>query len=720
MRKGSQYLARKDYRKAIIEFKVASQNMPKDADPVYLLGMTYLSAGANALAAQAFQKAIELNPKHEAAQYQLALFKAGASKPELLEQAKQVISAWTLSHPNDADALGSLGLVEAKLGNRAEAIRRLEAGVAKDGSTIRMASAVVSVYAATGDWDAMKEVAKDLAEKLPHSPEAAVLHAEVLLAAHDTAAADAEVGRSLRLKADFRPALQLRLRRELATGDTAHAEQTTLALSRLPQRDLWGAYARQLFSDNKIDRGIAEFEQALNHHHNDVQLRDEYATALLQAERRKEAEAVVGGTLKQNPKDVPALMLRAGIEIDSGRLDAASKDLRTLQELKASSARLNFLQSRLFSARGETIRAGDLLVEALKMDPALFVARRELVRLLCRSGKGRNAVLILDQAPEAQKHSAEFVLSRNMALLSAGNWDEARKSVDAALAVDRLPGFLYQDAVLRVRKADLAGARKSLEEAFRLAPSDIPTIRMLGAIMRRQGEFPRFLDMVKDAATKNAAQAPLQNELGNLLEGEGDNAGARAAFQAAKNEGAVFDPEIGIALLDLRSGAVDAARERLVNLVQVHDSVLARMALAEIEMRSGSGDGPIGHYLKALELEPGNTLVMNNLAGYLAFHQKNYDDALFWGQKALALAPGSPVVEDTVGWTYYLQGKYDRAETYLEKSAKAADRPVAHYHLAAVLARTGKFVRGRKEYELALTQDPQSPEKLIVAPLYGN
>jgi Flp pilus assembly protein TadD len=86
----------------------------------------------------------------------------------------------------------------------------------------------------------------------------------------------------------------------------------------------------------------------------------------------------------------------------------------------------------------------------------------------------------------------------------------------------------------------------------------------------------------------------------------------------------------------------------------------------------------------------------------------------------LALAPSSPVFEDTVGWTYYLRGRYDRAEAYLEKSAKAADRPLAHYHLAAVLARTGKFVRGREEYELALKQDPQSPERSMVAPLYGN
>jgi tetratricopeptide (TPR) repeat protein len=720
MKKGSQYLAGKDYRKAIIEFKVASQNMPKDAGPIYQLGMTYLSAGANRLAAEAFQKAIALDPKHEAAQYQLALFKAGASQPELLHEAKRVISAWTLSHPNDADAFASLGLVEAKLGNRAEAIRGLETGVAKDGSTIGIASAVISVYAARGDGDAGKEVARELAEKLPRSPEAAILHAEALLAAHDTAGADAEISRALGLKEDFRPALQLRLRRELATGDTSHAEQTTLALSRLPQKDLWGAYARQLFSENKIDQGMAEFEQALKQHNNDVSLRDEYAAALLRAGQSKEAEAVVAGTLKENPKAVPALMLRASIEIDSGRLDAASKDLRALRELKAFSARLSFLESHLFSARGETIRAADSLVEALKMDPGMFIARRELVRLLCLAGKGKNAVLVLDEAPAEQKHSAEFVLSRNLALLTAGDWDEARRSVDAALAVARMPGFLYQDAVLRLRKEDLAGARKSLEEAFRLAPSDTATIRMLGAIMRRQGEFPRFLEMVEDASRDNAATAPFQNELGSLLEGEGDRKGSRAVFEAAKSEGAVFDPEIGIALLELRSDDVDAARERLMKLVKVHDSVRARMALVEIEMRSGSGDGAMGHYLKALELEPGNVAVMNNLAGYLAFHEKNYDDALFWAQKALALAPGSPDIEDTVGWTYYLTGKYDRAEAYLEKSAKAADRPVAHYHLAAVLARTGKFARGREEYDLALRQDPQSPERRIVAPLYEN
>jgi Tfp pilus assembly protein PilF len=64
MLRGKGYLQTKEYKKAVIEFKVASQNMPKDAEPVYQLGMTYLAGGAPRLAVEAFTKAVALNPGH--------------------------------------------------------------------------------------------------------------------------------------------------------------------------------------------------------------------------------------------------------------------------------------------------------------------------------------------------------------------------------------------------------------------------------------------------------------------------------------------------------------------------------------------------------------------------------------------------------------------------------------------------------------------------------
>ena len=84
MARGKHFVEAKDYRKAVIEFKVASQNMPKDAEPVFQLGMAYLRGGAARLAVESFAKALNLNPKHAGAQFQMALIEVGSEKPELV------------------------------------------------------------------------------------------------------------------------------------------------------------------------------------------------------------------------------------------------------------------------------------------------------------------------------------------------------------------------------------------------------------------------------------------------------------------------------------------------------------------------------------------------------------------------------------------------------------------------------------------------------------
>jgi len=719
LKRGRRFAADKNYKKAVIEFKVASQNMPKDPEPVLQMGMAYLSAGATRLAVEAFEKVLTLDSKNEQATYQLALFKAGSRRPELLDQAKVDIAAWSAKHPNDGEAIATLGLIAAKQGNSAEATRLLDAGLAKDSSLLRIAASAIQFYASQKDEASAKALARDVAEKLPKSPDAAILRAQVSLATRDFDDADAWISHALQLKSDFQPALQLRLRREMMTGDKGSAEGTTQQLSQLPEERMWSAYARILFAEKKYDQGIAEFERALKAHNNDPRLRDDYAATLITANRKKEAEAVADATLAKTPKDLRALLMRASLLIDRGSIDAASKDVNTLLDLKAFSAGLSYQQSRIFAARNETIRQGDLLTEALKYDSRMLVARLELARLLVASGKAKNAIAILDAAPAPQKQSPQFLLDRNIALMADGDWDGARKSVDAALAKGQTSGLLYQDAVLRLRKNDIPGARKSLDTAFSLAPSDAATLNMLGNVMRRQGQYTAYIAMLKAAAGKDPKSAVLQHTLGVVLAREGDNPSARVAFEAAKADGDIVNPEIEIAALDMRTGHPDQARERLLNLVKDHDNARARLVLAEIEINRNSVDAALADYLQAIKLEPTNMIAMNNLAGYLALKQKKYDDALFWGQKALSVAPGNPVVEDTLGWTYYLAGRYDLALPYLEKSLTGADRPLAHYHLAADLVRAGDTARATREYDLALKGDPKSPERAYVDPLFA-
>ncbi len=718
MSRGKIYLNARDFRKAAIEFKVASQNMPRDAEPVYQLAMTYLKGSAPQQALEALNKAVALNPRHADAQFQLALFKVGSIRPDLLQQARQVLTDRVRQRPADTEALGALALAEAKLGNKAEAQRQLLAFVEKKPANLRPAEFAVAVYMADADIVAAKGLAKAIAEHAPNSPDAALLRAQVSMATHDPAMADAEIARALAVRPDFRPALVFRMRRQVSNSDQAGAEQTARAISRLPDKQSWPEYARVLFVDKKVDLGKAEYERVLREHADPADLRAEFALLLTAAGRSQEAEAVIAETLKKYPKDAVALLQRATLEIDKGAFAAAAADIKTLRYMKVGSAQLSFQESRIMAARGEKVREGDLLTETLQRSPRFLRARLALAQLLSNSGKGRNALVILDQADAAEKAMPEYIYSRNAALMSAGDWDEARKGVDVGLANGAsLPGFHYQDAQLRSRNSDLAGARQSIEAGLWLAPSDSLGWTLLGETMQQQGQSALYLSKLKEAAAKNSSSAPLQKILGDQLIRTGDPTAARTALEASRTAGGQMAADPEIALLEMRSGALDAAKYRLLELVKTHDSAKSRLLLAEIEMRKGSTSGAIREYTRALALEPSNATVMNNLANLLA-DQRQYDDALFWAQKALALVPGNPVVLDTIGWTYYRQGKYEAALPFLDKSLRGQNRPIAHYHLAAELLKGGDAARARGEFEAAVKQDPKSPSRAEVASLF--
>ena len=720
LQKGREYRDKKDFRKAVVEFKVASQNKPKDPEPLYELGMTYLRAGSAKQALETFQDVAKLDPKHSATQFELALFKVGSNKPAIVAEARAALRLHLKDHPDDAEAMGSLALAEAKLGNRDEALRLIFASVAKNPANLRPAGVLIGLFTAKGDLDTAKSISRKLAEMLPNSADAATLRAQVSLASKDVPDADAQLNHALELKRDFRPALQLQLRREIMKNDPANAEQTTAALAKLPEERVWAAYARLLLAEKKQNEAVSEYQRIVKEHPDSRALHDEYSAVLMSIGRNREAEAATSETLAKNPKDTAALIQRATIRVDLGDTEGASKDINTLRGLKALSPQLSYQQSRIFAARGESVKQGDALAEALRFNPRYITARLELARLLVSSGKPKNALDILAETTPEERKTPEFGFYHNMALMASGKWDEARSGVNAALAATPTSGFYYQDALLRLRDNDTTRARKALETGFQASPTDPGILRLLGDVMARQGESAKYAAMLTDAAARTPGNAALQLALGRALAALGDRTRATNAFEAARAAGDRSGADTGLALLDVQSGALDQARQRLLNATLTNDNVSARMMLAEIEARRGTPEAGVAHYLKAIELEPGNTTAMNNLAGILAENPLRMDDALFWAQKALSQEPSNPVVEDTLGWILYKQGKYEAALPYLDRSLRQMERPVAHYHLAAALLRNGDPSRARREYEAGLKKDPKSPARAVVESLFAN
>lgn len=719
MGKAKAYLAKKEYRKAVIEFKIASQNMPRDPEPLYQLAALYDEAKAGALAIETLHRALGVDPTHEASQLRLATIQVSSGHDDTVEEARRTLEGYLGKHPKDANALGSLALAEAKLNRPDQALGYLETVLAINPADLRPASLLVARYAAKGDVESAKAVSRLVEQRLPNSAEAAVLAAQVAAASSDRSGVEAQLKRALSLKADFGPALEMQFRKKILDRDAAGAEEVARALSRLPDRKYWTLYGRVLFSERKLDQGMAEYARVLAEHKGDAGVSNEYSALLQGSGRRKEAAAQVAATLRADPNDADALLQRASLAIENGDLTAASNDIEMLRQRRIVSSAVSYQESRIFAAQNNVIRQGDALAEALRLNPQMLPARLTLSRLLVASGKAKNALVVLDEASAVEKNTLEFGFHRTAALMADGEWAEARKGVDSALAVSRQAGILYHDAVLRLHEKDIAGARKSLEEALVLSPVDPPILLLLGQVLGQQGETARFLELLSETTAKAPQSIPLQMMLGGERQKQGDRQGARTAFLAARSAGGVAEADPAIAMLDMEAGAIDPARRRLLDLVKTRETVLVRTLLAELEARPGapSPEAAVPHYLQILNLDPANGMALNNLAALMERLGK-LEEAASWGKKALAAAPSNPMVADTIGWIYYRMGKYEAALSHLQNSLRLLDRPLAHYHLAAALAKTGNTQQGREQFDIALRQDPNSPARAVVAPLF--
>ncbi len=113
-------------------------------------------------------------------------------------------------------------------------------------------------------------------------------------------------------------------------------------------------------------------------------------------------------------------------------------------------------------------------------------------------------------------------------------------------------------------------------------------------------------------------------------------------------------------------------------------------------------------FLKALELEPEQPLVLNYL-GYSWVEQgTKLEDALDMIERAVELRPNDPYIIDSLGWALYQIRDYDGAVRNLEKSVELlSSDPVINDHLGDAYWRTGRKAEARFQWERALSFKPE-------------
>lgn len=318
--------------------------------------------------------------------------------------------------------------------------------------------------------------------------------------------------------------------------------------------------------------------------------------------------------LLDQPGYIEAILLIADAQAGKGDLDAAAATLRRVIDAQPGNARTAMRLADLYEQSGRWGDAADLYARVMtavpRMAPALATRR---ATALINAGQLDAARAVLAQMTAESPADAGVWYLAAQAALRAGALDEAERAANQIAAIDAA------DPRAGVTLADIRLAR---------------------------GEPARALEALEGLVARS--------EAGTL----GADAEQLVLPRAAQIYGALDRHDRAIAVL-----------ERLVQRAPGDDAAKFELAAAyEQASRPAEAERLFREIISA---NPRHALALNYLGYMLADRGERLDEAVSLVSRALEIEPGNPSYEDSLGWAYFKQGRYDMAAGHLSKAAAA-------------------------------------------------
>ncbi|MGB2762232.1 MAG: tetratricopeptide repeat protein [Minisyncoccales bacterium] len=183
-------------------------------------------------------------------------------------------------------------------------------------------------------------------------------------------------------------------------------------------------------------------------------------------------------------------------------------------------------------------------------------------------------------------------------------------------------------------------------------------------------------------------------------------------YQPASEENEIFSLPERITLTEKQQEKFDKAK---ADLKENPNDYLALIAIAQVKYQVQDLDGAEKVYLMALEIQPTNTLILNNL-GDIYNQKKEYQKASEMYLKIIESNPKwiNAYRELAAIYKYHLKDRYPEMEVILlkglEKSKEfTGEAPVDFYSMLAVFYKeTGQVEKAIKYFEKVLELTPEN------------
>jgi tetratricopeptide (TPR) repeat protein/predicted nuclease with TOPRIM domain len=440
-------------------------------------------------------------------------------------------------------------------------------------------------------------------------------------------------------------------------------------------------------------------------------------TNVLDLNRRvAQAESSAGGVTQQRVDELKSLLKDATKQLQ----ESVDRNAKLVAALDQSEGEMKKMRSRLV----EVERERDNLAEVVRGEANGGKALKELM------DRNRDLTLQLDRAEQLATSLSELSkekdqdiamlkseitrikverdklfsenmrhqqsieeLERKLEMLSDGLTQEERNAIASASPVERQENELLRSLVLKQlrRQAQMKQAKELL-------------LRQLDKVGSRSGTL---LGLVEDMAT------------GSQLTEEEKALFKSPQFQEIVDAASADEP---FAPAGPAAAAVEAANSMSATLVApgtgpVADDVVKEQKLsvelsqiekaARLDFSEGRYSEAEAGFLEYLRYRPRNVACLCNL-GVLKIAVKNYSEAEYYLEKALAIESDSGLAHYLLGRTYFLQNKLDEALTKLEEGLTFDPQNAkAHNTVGVISTRKGWVARAEKAFTSAVSINPK-------------
>ncbi|WNK00597.1 tetratricopeptide repeat protein [Thalassospiraceae bacterium LMO-JJ14] len=401
-----------------------------------------------------------------------------------------------------------------------------------------------------------------------------------------------------------------------------------------------------------------------------------------------------------------APMLKAWATFGTGDLKAALEALKPLRDLGGTRVLHDLHAGLMHELAGELAAAETYYLSVAEQDEGSSLrASRILGTLYERQGKVAEAKATFDLYLKSQPGTSFIDLDMER----LGDADTKDAPILVRNAKDGIAEALFGISSSLNQQGGSETAMVLARLALHLRP-DFPVMRyMAGGILEGLERYEDSIDVYKKLPDGTPFSRAAKLRIARNLDRIDDFDGAVAILKKTAKQYA-DDPRPLVSLGDTYRRhedwnnavkAYDGAVERIGTLEARHWQLLYSRGI--VLERAKEWDRAEADFLRALEFEPDQPLVLNYLGYSWVEQRKNLDRALEMIKTAVAKRPHDGYITDSLGWVYYQFGRYDEAVPELERAVELRpEDPVINEHLGDAYWQVGRRLEATFQWNHAI------------------